>query len=265
MIKSEFIKLFKSKKTWLVFITVLVIAVADSCLAIYESKPEYVDEIYGLSNPAYFSLISGNKYYSLLTIFFYMMPIFLMLAYCDTYVKERKNGITLLQHTKIGRKKYFSSKTTVAFLFPFVIMGIPNLINILINTIFLWGGTNFSGLQVEYTREQLGELMYRSINHPYTTYFIFLLMNLIVYGLLSVMCQSLCFIFKDNRIVYLLSLAIWIGLYFSSRKIGIAYVLQPFLSINIEPIIYSFLAFLPSVFIPLAIAYYCMVHKKDEI
>lgn len=265
MIKSEFIKFFKSKKAWIVFVILIIIAVADSFLAIFvESKPEYIDSFYGQNNPAYFSLIAGCHFYSLIRIFLYMMPIFLMLAYCDTYVKERKCGVTLMQCTKQGRKKYFLNKTAVAFLLPFILVGIPNLVNILINTIFLHGGTNFAGLQT-WTREDMGEVMFFSINHPYTTYFIFLLMNLIVYGLLSVMCQSLCFIFKDNRIVYLLSLTIWIGLYFSSRRIGIAYVLQPFVCIRLSPIIYSFLAFLPAAFIPMAIAYYCVVKKKDEI
>lgn len=265
MIKSEFLKFFKSKKAWIVFIIILILAIADSFLAIFvESKPEYIDSIYGQNNPAYFSFISGCHFYSLLKIFLYMMPVFLMLAYCDTYVRDKKSGISLLQSTKQGRKKYFFSKITVAFLFPFILVGIPNLINILINTIFLYGGTNFGGIQT-WTREDMGEVFFFSINHPYTTYFIFLLMNLIVFGLLSVMCQSLCFIFNDNRIVYLLSLAIWIGLYFSSRIIGIGYVVQPFVCLRLSPIIFSFLAFLPSAFIPMAIAYFCVVKKKDEI
>lgn len=265
MIKSEFIKIFKSKKAWIVFAIIMIIAVVDSYFAIFvESKPEYIHELYGQNNPAYFSLISGSHNYSLLTIYLYLMPIYLMLAYCDRYVKERKCGITLMQCTKQGRKKYFFSKTTVAFLFPFILFGIPNLVNILINTIFLYGGTNFAGMQ-NWTIEELENFLFYCVRHPYTTYFIHLLMNLIVYGLLSVMCQSLCFIFKDNRIVYLLSLTIWIGLYFSSRKIGIGYVVQPFISLYIEPIINSFLAFLPAAFIPMAIAYYCVVKKKDEI
>lgn len=265
MIKSEFIKFFKSKKTWIVFAIILILAIADSVLAIFvESKPEYIDPSYGQNNPAYFSLISGGYFYSLSIVYFYMMPIFLMIAYCDNYVRERKQGVTLLQYTKQGRKKYFFSKITVAFLFPVIICGVPNLINLFINTVFLYGGTNFSGLQT-YTESEIGGLMFWSINHPYTTYFIFLLMNLIVCGLLSIMCQSLCFIFKDNKIVYLLSLVMWIGIYFSSRQIGISYVLQPFLCVRLSPIIYSFIAFLPSALIPLAISYYRVVNKKDEI
>ncbi len=265
MIKSEFLKIFKSKKAWIVFIILIIIAVADSFFAIYvESNPKNYNEYVGINNPAYMSLISGSHTYTLIQIFHYLMPIFLMLAYCDTYVKERKCGVALMQCTKQGRRKYFLNKTAVAFLFPFILVGIPNLINIFINTIFLHGGTNFAGMQT-WPREDMGEVIFFSINHPYTTYFIFLLMNLIVYGLLSVMCQSLCFIFKDNRIVYLLSLTIWVGIYFSSRDFAIGYILQPFVCFDFPYIIYAFLAFLPAAFISMAIAYYCVVKKKDEI
>ena len=265
MIKSEFIKIFKSVKAKIIFLILMLIALADTYLAIFvESKPEYIHENYGQHNPAYFSLIAGCHGYTLLTVFLYLMPIFLMLIYCDRYVNERKTGVTLLYSTKTSRKKYFFSKITTAFLFPFLFCGTPNLINIIINSIFLHNGTNLGGMQ-RWGENEISAYFYFCIHHPYTTYFIFLFMNLLVFGLLAVMCQSLCFIFKDNRIVYVLSLTIWIGIYFSNRIFGLGYTLQPFVCLELAPVIYSFFAFLPAAFISMIIAYFCVVKKKDEI
>lgn len=265
MIKSEFMKFFKSKKAWIVFLIILFIAVLDSFLALYlECKPENYNELVGVNNPAYFSLIAGCHISSILKVYHYPMPLYLTLAYCSSYIKEKRDGVTILQYTKQGRKKYFFSKMTVAFLVPIFIIGIPNLVNITINSVYLYGGTNFSSMQKMSTYE-IGELLYFCVHHPYTTYFVFLFLNIFICGLLSVMCQSFCFIFKDNRIVYLLSIALWIGVFFSSRVIGMGYVLQPFVCIRIGPIINTIIAFIPFVFIPAVISYFCIVKKKDAI
>ncbi len=265
MIKSELMKIFKSSKFKIVLLILIAIAVIDSCLAIFiESKPENISEIFGQHNPVFFSLLCGAHNYNLLTIFLFPMPIYLMLSYNAQYVKELKNGVSLLYNTKLGRKKFFISKIATSFIFPFILCGVPHLINIAINSIFLHGGTNFGGMQL-WSEKDLGAHWYFCVHHPYTTYFIFLLINLIIFGLLAVMCQSLCFIFKDNKLVYVLSLTIWIGLYFSNRIFGISFALQPFVSIEFKPVIVSFLAFLPAAFITMIIACFCVVKKKDEI
>ncbi len=262
MIKNEFKKIFKSKKSRIVFIFLIVFAVADSILAAIECRRELASDLY--AHPVYFTLIGGGRAYSVVSLIYYFMPVFLILSYCDKYIKELKNGIIPVYYTKIGRKKYFFSKTITAFLHPFMLCGIPYILNFAINSVIFHGGTDFSSMQT-WPRDVLEERLYFSINHPYVIYFSFLLISLIVYGLLSVMCQSICFILKDNKLTYIVSLLIWIGIYFSNKNIAISLVLQPFVIFDWLPTIKAFFIFLPAVIIPLITACFCVIRKKDEI
>jgi len=104
--KSEFIKYIKSKKFLVVFIVLMILSIVQSVDTFYYTK---IIPFYG-NNPPFISILCNNnniKYTSILT---WLMPIYLILAFCDKYNIEKKRGLHNLYLTRITRKKHFFVK-----------------------------------------------------------------------------------------------------------------------------------------------------------
>lgn len=206
MIKEELFKIYKSDKAKIVFFLITVIAIMSSIDSIINSG--FGDKFYGNAHPAYISILGDKHLVSVELIIYWFMPIFLIFGYCEKYVIEKKKGISNIYLTKISRNKLFWSKIITSFLFPYIICLIPLLLNLLLNIIFLQGGTEFGGLE-DYTLDELGKFAYNCLQHPYATYFGYLFSFLLVCGLLGIFCQNVCMIFNDNKIAYVICIALW--------------------------------------------------------
>lgn len=266
MIKQEFSKIFKSAKSRVIFIIMNSIAVI-SAVDVLIDYFRHSAEIGGIkNNAAHAAMLSAGvtviPYYE---IFEWILPIYFMLAYCDKYVAERKKGMHYIYLSKTGRKKLFFSKILTSFLVPYVFCGIPYLLNLGILSVFLHDGTFFGGME-SWDIETAGEFLYNCIRHPYVTYFCYLLSALFVFGLLCVMCQSLCILFNDNKMAYIISFSVWLGIYYTFDLLIVNEAIQPFVfGYTPQGAVLSILKFLPAVVIPLALAYIRITVKKDEI
>lgn len=265
MIKEEFAKIFKSNKSRAIFIIMTGIAVIAS-VDVLVNYFAHSSEISVKSNAAYAAMLSyGTTVIPYYDIFEWILPIYFMLAYCDKYAIERKKGMHYIYLTKAGRKKLFFSKILTSFLVPYIFCGIPYLLNIGILSIFLHDGTFFGGAEL-WDIETTGEFLYNCMHHPYLAYFGYLFSALFVFGLLSVMCQSLCILFNDNKIAYIISFSVWLGLYYTFDFLGVNEAIQPFVyGYTPQGAIFAILKFLPAVLIPLILAYVRIMVKKDEI
>lgn len=265
MIKQEFSKIFKSVKSRVIFIimnSIAFISAADVLINYFR----YSKDIGTKSNATNAALLSsGTTVIPYYEVFQWILPIYFILAYCDKYVAERKQGMHYIYLTKAGRKKMFFSKISTSFFMSYIYCGIPLLLNLGILSVFLHDGHFFSGAEL-WNIETAGEFLYNCMHHPYLAYFGYLFCALFVFGLLSVMCQSLCILFNDNKMAYIISFSVWLGLYYTFDFLGINEAIQPFVyGYTPQGAIFAILKFLPAVLIPLILAYVRIMVKKDEV
>ena len=263
MFSYEINKFLKSKKSIYVFVILMVLGIVASVIAVLCSN-DMPDCDY---HPAYVSLLSGGdgNVLSIRSIFTWSMPMFLIFGYCGKSINERKHNTNNIYLTKSSRKNYFFSKIGASFFTAVIYSFFPHIINLLINMIFLHNGTFFCGLEsFRPMIDTKNEYLLSCVEHPYSAYTLYLLSSLFVVGLLGIMCQSICFIFKDNKWSYLSSVAIW-NLYFASGKTTVNAALQPFCNYTVGRGLRSLAMFIPSVLLCFVVAYVLTVVKKDEI
>ncbi|MFR5876107.1 MAG: hypothetical protein ACLUFN_06420 [Eubacterium sp.] len=260
MIKEEFHKIFKSKKSNIALIILCIVVIVQSIDSIiYTYQGFYLDV-----HPAFISILTNENNVKYGAIFDWIMPIFLIISYCDKYITEKKLGILNVYLNKVGRRKFYFSKLFTAFLHPAILCGIPLLLNLCINTIFLHGGTKFFDLE-NYSIDIIGSYLYNCIRHPYITYFGYIISFIIVMGLLNVVCQSICIIFNDVKISYIIAIAVWL-IYFADPVFSISDALQPFaVEYTLTTGLISIGYFFPVVLLFSVISYISFVVKKDEI
>ncbi len=263
MIKSEILKMTKSYKFWAIFVITMIFMLAEAIDAVIMSGPE-PDKFYGNASPPFMAFLSNNNNVQYGKFFEWLMPAFLIIAYCDKYSSEIKYNAINIYLTRSSRKKYFLSKIVTAFISPTIIFLIPLLINLAIITVFQYGGNEMFGVE-QWTVEEIGgQWNFYCYHHPYFTYFLYMVLAMFVYGLLAVFCQSVIIVLKDTKSSLIICFAVWMINHCFVYSIGT--LTLPFDSDN--PLPYSLLTFpvfLPAVIIPLIIAYIVMVVNKDEI
>ncbi len=259
MIKHELIKTFHSKRSIIIFIILMVISIADNIVGILQTGPDgYCYNIH----PAFVSLLSGQAGLICYALYIWIMPITLMLLYCDRSVNEKRIGITSMYLTKIGRKKFFRSKILMSFLLPFIYCAVPLITNLIIYIIFLHDGTSFFGLEKMKINE-IGSFFFNSIHNPYITWIVYLFLAMFMFGLLGIMCQSVSLITNDNKTSYIVNFAIWITFFCSDYNMTM--IIQPYTEYDYVYALKTFLCFLPFVLVSLFLAYIRTVVRKDEI
>lgn len=216
------------------------------------------------NHPTIVSLLANGTWTQYRNIYIWFMPVFLILAYCEKYITERKKGIVNVYLSKTNKKKFFFSKILSSFIISAVFSGVPLLINLGMNIVLMHNGTGFLGLE-EYSKEELGEYLYNSMQHPYSSWFLYFISFILVMGLLGTMCEAFCFIFRDSKLAYIVSLALWM-INFATPAICINDAIQPLQpESTIENALFGYMYYLPMVFIPIIIAYISIVVKKDEL
>ncbi len=259
MVKQELYKTVFSKKSKIIFAVLLLIAISDNFIGISQAGPY---GYYYNIHPAFVSLLSGQAGLVCYALYFWIMPISLMLLYCDRSVNENKIGIYQIYLTKSSRKKLFFSKIGTSFVLPFFYCGIPLLVNLVVYSIFLHNGTSFFGME-KFDVEEIGTFWFNSIHHPYITWFIYFFFALLMFGLLGILCQCISLITKDTKTSYIVSFAIWIIFFCSDYNIPM--IIQPYTEYDLVYGFKTFVCFFPFLIVSFTAAYVQMVVKKDEI
>lgn len=261
MLKEEFLKTFKSKGSLLIFIYLTTVAVGDNICGIIQAK----SGSYYNAHPTFISLLSGQSAIVFYALFVWILPITSILLYGSRYSKECKSRMNYVYLVKSGRKKYFLSKVCCSFIINVIYFGIPLLLNLFVNIVFLHGGTSFCGFEsFEACDFALGgKFTYFCINNPYIGWFIYYFIAVFVFGLAGVMSQCIAMMSKDNKITLAVSFAIWIT--FFSIKYDLTMAIQPFTEYGLSYMVKALLPFLIFVLASFVVAYVVLVVKKDEI
>lgn len=241
----------------------MLVAFADNIMGVMQTRGSGQFGGFSGAHPMYMSLLSGQAYAGLYSLFFWIAPVTITLLYCWRYIQERKNHMNYVYLSKVGRKKYFLSKLSCSFVVPVIYFGIPLVVNLLVAMICLNGGTSFLGL------EEFGVYDYDSmsrhylVTHPYIAWSVYFTVALLVLGLAGVMTQCIGMLSKDIKVTLLVSFAIWISLF--SIKYDLTMAIQPFTEYGVVCMGKALLAYVPIVIVTVILAYIFTVVKKDEI
>lgn len=264
MIKEELLKTFKSKKSLLLFIYLMLVALADNVIGVMQKVGVGRFGGYPEVHPMFMSLLSGQASFGLYVLFFWIAPVTITLLYCCRYVQENKNRMDYVYLSKVGRKKYFLSKLLCSFVIPSIYFGIPLIVNLAVAMVCLRGGTSFQGFEYfpwgnDFDSVTAGYM----IAHPYVGWIVYFVVAMVVLGLAGIMTQSIGMVSKDIKVTLLVPFAIWISLF--STKYDLTMAIQPFTEFGIEYMGRALLTFVPFVIVAVILAYIFTVVKKDEI
>lgn len=263
MIREELYKFFKSWKSWVIIAITLILSMLHTFDAIfYTGTSDVKMNNYHPTCASFLNGVSAKGAYR--TYFLWIMPVLLVLAYCGRYASEKKRNIDITHFIRCGgRKEYFKAKMKMAGLVGIIINIIPNIISIALTFIFLHGKNGFIDIE-RWSEKEAGHFTYWCVHNPYITYLIFLMSNLIIAALLSMMAQSIVIIFEDSRLAMLVITAMWMGIYYGNQYFFIGYAMQPFVAENtLKTFVMSYVTYVPVV-IAWIIASYIMVVKKND-
>ena len=263
LLKEELFKTFKSQKSLLLFIYLMLVAFADNIIGVMQEKGYGKFGGYPNVHPAFMSLLSGQAYFGLYALFFWIAPVTITLIYCWRHIQESKNRMNYVYISKVGRKKYFLSKLSCSFIIPIVYFGIPLIVNLFVAMISLNGGTSFMGLEVFSVYDFDSASRQYLINHPYIGWPIYFVVAMVVLGLAGVMTQCIGMISKDIKVTLSVSFAIWISMF--SIKYDMTMAIQPFTEFGVVCMAKALLTYVPIVIVTVILAYIFTVVKKDEI
>ena len=254
-LKSEIFKIWKSKKSKIFLGLILLIPFLDLISGFWMEYGDYLlhREAYknGLSKssirvPALGAFLSGySEGHIAQMLLIWILPIYLMLIYCDSPIQEKKLGYSSILVSKEKRKKIVSTKFLTSFLFAFVSMGVSLSINFLLANILFVGGTDFFGLEVGVKAGVFHSFMTFSIQHPVSVYMGYIFMVSLIAGGYSVFCTAVSMICPNHKLAYAIVFFVWIIQIIS--KYSLTYAMQPFIEYG------------PSCFIPAILIFLCIV------
>lgn len=267
MFGHEWNMIMKDRRTKLIFLFMIGLVVFDLYRQYdswffemgYLGKWEYasVEDILHPAEAAFLSATTIGHIAQMLYLWF--LPVYLLLMYCDKAIAETKSGYFNVLILKVGKKKVLRTKYKFAFLLGFLTTFSSLMINY-IATIILFGGGKEQGLEVSSYPDHI--IFTLSMQHPYTSYFIYILVVAVLAGGCAMICMGLSFMIYQYRYLYLASFLIWYLQIIAPCSLD--YVMQPFIEYDIEYMIPAILVFM-MIWCSVVLIGYVYRMKKDEL
>ena len=265
MFRHEFMLIRKNKKTKIIISFLLLLVIADLILAWYQNigiqYPVKVTDPDNIIHPAFASFLSAStEGHITQMLYLWLLPIHLLLIYCDLPVSERQSGYTSLLYTKLEKRNCLKIRLIFSFLFSFFIVFVTLVINYIGCILIFWTGTDFRGGRLD---DYPDHLVYTfSMKHPYSAYFLYIVMTAFIAGGCGMICMGLSFVIKQYKFLYLFGFLLW---YLQiTGPCSLTYVFQPFIEYDLNYMIPAFLIFFVFWWGITLFGYYYRV-KKDEI
>lgn len=207
------IKIMTNKKTFLFSFGIMLMV----CLVLPFIYFWYYRNYYAYQLPAAYSVFVGNdtglawKYIQLI------MPFLIIFPFSMSFYEDCLSGANIYYQTREGRKKYYFSQMLTCFIGGMVIIGIPFLLNILLNTIifplegndyvttlnkyFIGWSANVTGSSVILKTISKGFILKKLyINYPQFYNVAITISASIIAGVMSVATYTFSLIVRKNRI-----------------------------------------------------------------
>lgn len=265
-VKSELYKVMKSKKCMFFMALMILIPFVDlisNMLHVFLDYWLYSEAYVGgmksgmILHPAMASFLAGSGDSHLgQMLLIWVLPIYLMLIYSDSYIREVSYGYNNIIFTKGKKKKIIKDRFMVSFLIPFTVCFCSLLLNFLLAQIIFFGGKDFLGMRVDES------FMGLCMSYPNISYIIYMMVFCFLSGGCGVLCTGISYLIPNNKIAYPLVFVMWFVQIISPYSI--TYAMQPFIE-------YGPNYFVPALIINciLVVGVYVVsfvyMEKKDEI
>lgn len=227
VMQSELYRIWKNKRVLYTALFFLMISIIDLYLGWSDSflnpihRGDNAINFDWVSHPAFASFLSGRSEGHIgQMLIAWLLPIYLLFVIGDSYIKEKKLGYSSFRQCRVSRKRMLKADLIVSFLIPFIIILIFLAINFLLAFIVFHGGTNFNDLQTYIGTNGLSAIDTLQLLHPYTTYFIYMIMFAVVAGLYSMVCKSITWIVPQYAFVYPFSYFVWMLFVITPYNLG---------------------------------------------
>ena len=174
--------------------------------------------------PLYAFFLAGYSNFGMLqSIFFWFLPIYLMLLVADDSIVEFKTGYYNIILSKCSKRTYCLEKVVTSFFISFMVMFFALLLNLLlVNLIFRNGTYNiYEGLDL--TENYFFEVC---LNHPLITDVLYLVLVSLITGICGSLGAACSLFFKDKKYAYVVTFAMWFILVMQKKSLML--LLQPF-------------------------------------
>lgn len=247
MIQQEKMKVSLSKIRRGIIIFLILIPFVDIFCVYYAPLHEFFKYIKSyhyqipwnfFSHPVLGSFLSASSVGHLTqALFFWLLPITLLLLFSDYSILEKKCGMMDVYITKIGRKSYIKNKLLYSFLLPMKVCGLSLLINFIVVNIVMHKAYDLHGME-QHLDAWAGTYYEWQLHHMYLSYLQHFVQAIILVGLCGLMCQSVSLLVKDKKLVYVICFIVWI-LQFAFDP-GLSEVFQPFTEYSLKDMFLSF-------------------------
>ena len=204
----------------------------------------------GKSYQHFFTIVFDPAKQSILTAFFYIIPLLVVLPFSDTWINEVK--MTDIIFTRIQRYKFFISKYIISFLSGFLILFIPLMIAYIAEIVTLDFNDNVLNILAYSIPEHSIASMARNyafyelyVQHPYVYIIMFNLIISMFGGLYAISAFSISLLVNNKVIPYIavffFSVISLLLISFLPTQFGyysIQRISQPFTNFDIPMIIY---------------------------
>lgn len=262
MIYSELYRITKSYKGKAIILLILTMQIVDILINFLGNVYDYTNipssELY---HPAYAAFLSSSSQGHICQILlFWILPLYFLIAYSDSAVTDYNTKYSNCVISRIGSRKYYFSKISTAFIFPFFITFISLVINFIICFLIFRNGQSFANLE-SYVNN-LSYLFKICIQHPYISYFIYICIFSLISGFTGILGVCVSSITRNYFITYPLIFFLW--LLQIASKYSITYTFQPFIEYGFK---YFIIGFIRCFFITTisVILLYVKRIQKDEI
>lgn len=209
--------------------------------------------------PAAASYLSGNSHGHVPQMLLeWILPLYLLVVYGDSFIREHKYHYTQILITRTGRKEVYKAKFITAFISGFLVFMIPLILNYIAALILFRDGVNSP--MADFMND--GPILHFSILYPNITYMIYIVVASIVAGLCCMYGLAVSMLIPNVKYVYCIVYVIWY--IFLSCKYSIMFVTQPFIEYDWDYVIPGFLLFAGVTAFLMLLAYIKKV-KMDEI
>lgn len=235
MFRSEIQKILRSNKIYIVLVFFVFIMSLDlflvwkiDVLADYFKHPEAYDYIRptgaDISHPAVAGFLSASsKGHIAQMLIKWLLPIFLLWAYSDSYINEKKYSYNILVLGRSSRKKTIINQILVAFISAFTTMLIALSINFIMSIILFHGGYFFHGMDSPEMYNGLYWMDQFEFSHAYIAYLIHMLLFCVFAGICNILCLSISNIFHKYAIVYPVCFFLWVVVWVTGFDISVLF------------------------------------------
>lgn len=268
-LKSELYKIFKSKKSVVFIVLMLLIPIGEMVINVldifgdYWQYPQYYPD--GITAemiplPALKSFLAGGSTGHIAQmLLIWILPIYLMMIYSDSYAYEVSCGYNNIVFCKEERRIIIRDKFIVSFLLPFTISVVSLLINFLLAHIFFYGGKDTLGLAQIFDSTSFPGMC---LKHSNITYLVYIFIYSMLAGGCGIICTSVCYLIPNIKIAYPVAFFIWFVQIL--LPCSLVYVMQPFIEYGFDYTIPALGLFIIIVITMVIITYRKKV-KCDEI